>query len=97
MQTNGFGADIGKGGAGVNVALKSGSNQLHGSVYEFLRNFGLRCQESELFRTGKSFVESPTYLARNVTSNRLTGPGYGGGAASDPSLKLRMGDRPTTL
>jgi hypothetical protein len=38
MQTNGFGADIGKGGAVVNVALKSGTNQLHGDVYEFLRN-----------------------------------------------------------
>jgi hypothetical protein len=38
MQTNSFGADIGKGGAVVNVALKSGTNQFHGDVFEFIRN-----------------------------------------------------------
>jgi hypothetical protein len=38
VQTNNFGADMGKGGAVVNVVLKSGSNKLHGSVYEFVRN-----------------------------------------------------------
>lgn len=38
VQTNNFGADIGRGGAVVNVVLKSGSNQFHGSVFEFLRN-----------------------------------------------------------
>jgi hypothetical protein len=38
MQTNSFGADIGKGGAVVNVALKSGTNQFHGDVFEFVRN-----------------------------------------------------------
>lgn len=38
VQTNNFGADIGRGGAVVNVVLKSGANQFHGSVFEFLRN-----------------------------------------------------------
>ena len=38
VQTNNFGADIGRGGAVVNVVLKSGSNQYHGSLFEFLRN-----------------------------------------------------------
>jgi hypothetical protein len=38
VQTNNFGADIGRGGAVVNVLLKSGSNQFHGNLYEFLRN-----------------------------------------------------------
>ena len=38
VQTNDFGADIGRGGAVVNVVLKSGTNQLHGSLFEFLRN-----------------------------------------------------------
>ena len=41
VQTNNFGADIGKGGAVVNVVLKSGSNQFHGGVFEFLRNSAL--------------------------------------------------------
>lgn len=41
VQTNNAGADIGRGGAVVNVVLKSGSNQLHGSVFEFLRNSAL--------------------------------------------------------
>ena len=38
VQTNSFGADIGRGGAVVNVVLKSGGNQFHGSLFEFLRN-----------------------------------------------------------
>ena len=38
VQTNNFGADIGHGGAVVNVVLKSGTNQFHGSAFEFLRN-----------------------------------------------------------
>jgi hypothetical protein len=41
VQTSNFGADIGKGGAVVNVVLKSGSNQFHGGAYDFLRNSAL--------------------------------------------------------
>jgi len=41
VQTNGFGADIGRGGAVVNIVLKSGSNNFHGSAFEFLRNSAL--------------------------------------------------------
>ena len=33
MQTSSFAADIGKGGAVVNVALKSGTNQFHGDAF----------------------------------------------------------------
>lgn len=38
VQSNAFSAEYGQGTAIVNVSLRSGSNALHGSVYEFLRN-----------------------------------------------------------
>jgi Carboxypeptidase regulatory-like domain/TonB-dependent Receptor Plug Domain/TonB dependent receptor len=38
VERNSFSAEYGRGVAVVNVAIRSGSNQLHGSVYEFLRN-----------------------------------------------------------
>lgn len=39
VQTSNYSAEFGRAaGAVVNVAIKSGSNQLHGSFYEFLRN-----------------------------------------------------------
>jgi hypothetical protein len=38
IQRNTFSAEFGHGTGQVNVATKSGSNTLHGSVYEFLRN-----------------------------------------------------------
>ncbi len=39
VRTNGYSAEFGRSGSGiVNVILKSGSNRLHGSLFEFLRN-----------------------------------------------------------
>lgn len=39
LQTNAFSAEFGRaGGAVLNASLKSGSNQVHGSAWEFLRN-----------------------------------------------------------
>jgi len=47
--TDTYGAEYGKRpGAQVNIVTASGTNQLHGSVYEFLRNKCARCPE--LFR-----------------------------------------------
>ncbi len=39
LSTNSYSAEFGRGGgAVVNVSLKSGTNRLHGSIFEFLRN-----------------------------------------------------------
>ena len=38
VQSNSFGAENGQGMAVIAVALKSGTNQIHGSAFEFLRN-----------------------------------------------------------
>lgn len=39
VETNGYGPEFGRGGgAAVNVVMKSGTNQFHGSGWEFLRN-----------------------------------------------------------
>jgi hypothetical protein len=52
VQTNSMSAEFGRsGGAVLNVTIKSGTNALHGTVYEFLRNSAL---------DAKNYFDSPT-------------------------------------
>jgi hypothetical protein len=52
VQTNSMSAEFGRsGGAVLNVTIKSGTNDLHGTVYEFLRNSDL---------DAKNYFDSPT-------------------------------------
>jgi hypothetical protein len=64
VQTSNFGADIGKGGAVVNVLIKSGTNNFHGSAFEFLRNSAL---------DAKNFFDSPTSPIAPFKQNQFGG------------------------
>jgi hypothetical protein len=72
MQTNSFGADIGKGGAVVNLALKSGTNQFHGGVFEFVRNSAF---------DAKNYFDSATTPIPSFRQNQF------GGTLGGPILK----------
>jgi hypothetical protein len=64
VQTNSFGADIGKGGAVVNVVLKSGTNSFHGSLFEFLRNSAF---------DARNFFDDPTTPIAPFKQNQFGG------------------------
>lgn len=64
VQTSNFGADIGKGGAVVNVAIKSGTNNFHGSAFEFLRNS---------YMDAKNFFDDPTSPIPPYKQNQFGG------------------------
>jgi hypothetical protein len=54
VQTNGFNAEYGRAaGAVINVNLKSGSNQLHGSLFEILQNRDLNANSWTNNQAGK--------------------------------------------
>jgi Carboxypeptidase regulatory-like domain/TonB dependent receptor len=72
VQTNNFGADIGRGGAVVNVVLKSGSNRFHGSLFEFLRNSWF---------DAKNYFDDPTLPIAPYKQNQF------GGTLGGPIIK----------
>lgn len=53
IMTNGYNAEYGRGAGGViNVTLKSGTNQFHGSVFEYLQNAALNANRWENNKSG---------------------------------------------
>jgi hypothetical protein len=53
METSNFEADSGRSSVITNITLKSGSNSVHGSAYEFLRNSALDANNFFLNEAGK--------------------------------------------
>ncbi len=75
VQTNITSAEYGEAaGANVAVATKSGTNQIHGSAYEFLRNNVL--DAPEFFDNAATPVIPKTPLKRNQYGFTLGGPIY---------------------
>ncbi|MCX6598740.1 MAG: carboxypeptidase-like regulatory domain-containing protein [Acidobacteria bacterium] len=68
---NSYDAEFGKSGGGVvSVVTKGGSNQFHGSVFEFLRNDNLDANAWANNRVGRPRVE----FKRNQFGGNLSGP-----------------------
>jgi hypothetical protein len=75
--TNGYNAEYGRAAGGVvNVNLKSGTNQLHGSLFEFLQNTDL---DANRWENNFANVERPP-----VKQNQF------GGAAGGPIIKNKL-------
>jgi len=67
VQTSGYSAEYGRlAGGVVNMVLKSGSNQLHGSVFEYVRN--------DMFDARNFFDQGKSELRRNQFGAGLGGP-----------------------
>ncbi|MBI2687416.1 MAG: carboxypeptidase regulatory-like domain-containing protein [Acidobacteria bacterium] len=69
--TNGYSAEYGRGAGGVvNITIKSGTNQLHGAVFEFLQNDKLNANTWERNRAGAT----RPYVRQNQYGAAIGGP-----------------------
>ncbi|HYM09888.1 MAG TPA: TonB-dependent receptor [Bryobacterales bacterium] len=67
VQTNSYSAEYGRAaGAVVNIVTKSGTNQFHGSAFEFLRNGAMNARNF--------FAPVPDHLKRNQFGGAVGGP-----------------------
>jgi hypothetical protein len=74
VQTNNYTADIGQSaGAVINATIKSGSNRIHGSAYEFVRNRSFNA---------RNFFASPTARSPQFNRNQF-GASIGGAFVPD--------------
>ncbi len=72
VQTSNFGAEFGRaGGAVLNATIKSGTNQFHGSAWEFLRNDKL--DAADLYFVDRTTTKKAT-LRRNQFGASAGGP-----------------------
>ena len=73
VQTNNYSAEHGRAhGAVVNIVTKSGTNQIHGSAFEFLRNGAMNARNF--------FSPIPDKLKRNQFGGSFGGPSHQGQA-----------------
>ena len=71
IQTNAFAAEYGRSGGGlVTIVTKSGTNQVHGSAFEFLRNSALDANNFFANRSGRALAS----FKRNQYGGSLGGP-----------------------
>ena len=99
VQTSLYDASQGRNGGGnINAILKSGTNTLHGDVYEFFRNTALDANEYFLKGSG-----SPRpVIQQNIFGGSLGGPVTPGGKlgfffVNYSGTRQRSGDSPGTL
>jgi hypothetical protein len=73
--TNTYGAQFGGNGVAINMVSKSGTNALHGSAYEFLRNSALDARNffDTVRKPGVDHAEPPPFR-RNQFGGTLGGP-----------------------
>jgi hypothetical protein len=78
VQRSTFGAEFGRSSAIINTAIKSGSNDLHLALYEFIRNRNLDATDFFTNRTGS---KKPAFTQNNygtAVGGPLVMPGYNG-------------------
>src|SRR5579864_1657958 len=99
VQTSLYDASQGRNGGGnINAILKSGTNSIHGDVYEFFRNTVLDANEYFLKQSG-----SPRpVIQQNIFGGSLGGPVSPGGKlgfffVNYQGTRQRSGDSPGTL
>ncbi|MDX2031293.1 MAG: TonB-dependent receptor [Blastocatellia bacterium] len=73
VQTSNYSAEFGRAaGAVVNIAIKQGTNDYHGSAYEFLRNDVLDARNPFAFNSASQPAKTP--LRRNQFGGTIGGP-----------------------